>query len=108
MGGLSAPIACSTLEPILDSITSCRRRSISPPRIAEETASLPPDKQSAILDFVLFVKQRAAQSPAPVEEDGDAAWERIINDPGPRPKLEAFMKACAAEGDEPLDLNRML
>ena len=74
-------------------------------RIAEEAAALPPDKQSTILDFVLFVKQRATNSPT--AEDGDAAWERIINDPRPRPKLEAFLREAEAEGEEPLDLNRM-
>lgn len=73
-------------------------------RIAEEAAALPPEKQSTVLDFVLFVKQ---QTNSPVGEDGDAAWERIINDPRPRPKLEAFMKAALAEGSEPLDLERM-
>ena len=73
-------------------------------RIAEEAAALPPDKQSTVLDFVLFVKQRAN---SPTAEDGDAAWERIINDPRPRPKLEAFMKEALAEGSEPLDLERM-
>jgi hypothetical protein len=76
-------------------------------RIAEESASLPPDKQSAILDFVLFVKQRAAHSPAAVGEDGDAAWERIIADPRPRPKLDAFIKASLAEGSEPMDFDRL-
>ena len=75
-------------------------------RIAEEAASLPPEKQSAVLDFVLFVKQRAETS-AEVESEGDAAWERIINDPRSRPKLEAFMEQAIAEGSEPLDLDRM-
>ena len=75
-------------------------------RIAEEAAALPPEKQSAVLEFVLFVKQRAGHS-AEVESEGDAAWERIINDPRPRPKLEAFFRAAEAEGSEPLDLNRM-
>jgi hypothetical protein len=35
------------------------------------------------------------------EEDGDAAWERILNDKRPRPKLIAFMeevKKQIAEG----------
>jgi len=75
-------------------------------RIAEESASLPPEKQSAVLEFVLFMKERTQQTPQP-ESDGDAAWERIIADSRPRPKLEAFMKAAAAEGEEPLDLDRM-
>ncbi len=75
-------------------------------RIAEESASLPPEKQSAVLDFVLFVKYRAEQAGG-AEEVGDAAWERIIADPRPRPKLEAYIEAAKAEGTEPLDLDRM-
>jgi len=72
-------------------------------RIAEEAATLPPEKQSAVLDFVLFVKQRAE---ADAIGDGDELWERIIADPRPRPKLEAFLREAAAEGEEPLDFNR--
>lgn len=75
-------------------------------RIAEEAASLPPEKQSAVLDFVLFVKQRA-ETPAEAESEGDAAWERIINDPRPRPKLEAYLKSLENEPTEPLDLDRL-
>lgn len=71
--------------------------------IAEEAAMLPAEKQSSVLDYVLFIKQQARTA----EEDGDAAWERIIADPRPRPKLEAFMKAALAEGTEPLDLARL-
>jgi hypothetical protein len=42
------------------------------------------------------------------DEDGDAAWERIIADPRPRPKFDAFVAASLAEGgEEPLDLDRM-
>ena len=74
-------------------------------RIAEESAALPPDKQSAVLDFIRFAKYLDEQGETLSE--GDAAWERIIADPRPRPKLEAFMKASAEEGDEPLDLDRM-
>jgi len=73
-------------------------------RIAEEAASLSPEKQTAILDFVLFVKERAARGDA---EDGDAAWERILADPKPRPKLEVFLREAAAEGEGPLDLKRL-
>jgi hypothetical protein len=73
-------------------------------RIAEEAARLPLEKQSAVLDFVLFMKQRVgAQS----DDNDDAAWERIIEDPTPRPKLEAFLREAAAEGEEPLDMHRL-
>lgn len=49
-------------------------------RIAEEAATLPLEKQSSVLDFVLFVKQQAADAGG-IQSEGDAAWERIINDP---------------------------
>ena len=75
-------------------------------RIAEESASLPPEKQSAVLDFVLFVKHKAAQT-ASGEEDGDAAWERIIADPRPRPKLDAYLKSIENEETAPMDFDRL-
>jgi hypothetical protein len=37
----------------------------------------------------------------------DERWEELLNDPKPRPKLEAFIEKATAEGSEPLDLNRM-
>jgi hypothetical protein len=70
--------------------------------IAEEAAMLPADKQSSVLDYVLFIKQQHTKN-----EDADAAWERSINDSRPRPKLRAFMQAALAEGSEPLDLSRL-
>jgi len=73
-------------------------------RIAAESASLPLEKQSAILDFVLFVKERAGLASA---ESGDAAWERIIGQPAAYPKLDAFLRDAAQEGEEPLDHARL-
>ena len=66
-------------------------------RIAEESAALPRDKQSAVLKFILFVKERG---------DGDAAWEQIIGRPEGYPKLAAFLRASAQEGEEPLHAGR--
>ncbi len=40
-------------------------------------------------------------------QQDDEQWERIIADPRPRPKLEAFVKQSLAEGSEPLDLERL-
>jgi len=37
----------------------------------------------------------------------DEQWERIIADPRPRPKLEAFVNEALGEGSEPLDLERL-
>ncbi|MGA2498522.1 MAG: hypothetical protein ABSH20_12310 [Tepidisphaeraceae bacterium] len=60
--------------------------------------ALPDDKRDQVADFARFLLDR----------QGDERWERIIADPKPRPKLEAFMEASRAEGgEEPLDLDRM-
>ncbi len=40
-------------------------------------------------------------------QQDDEQWERIIADPRPRPKLDAFVKEALSEGSEPLDLKRL-
>ncbi|MEO8043889.1 MAG: hypothetical protein ABI674_03200 [Spartobacteria bacterium] len=40
-------------------------------------------------------------------QQDDEQWERIIADPRPRPKLDAFVKGALSEGSEPLDLKRL-
>ena len=37
----------------------------------------------------------------------DERWDEIVNDPKPRPKVEAFVRESATEGESPLDLNRL-
>ena len=74
--------------------------------IAAEVVTLPAEKQSSVLDYVMFIKHQV-QAADEATEDGDAAWDRIIADPRPRPKLEAFMKEALAGGSEPLDLSRL-
>jgi hypothetical protein len=69
--------------------------------MAAEVITLPAEKQSSVLDYVMFIKHQAQAA-----EDGDAAWERILTDARPRPKLEAFMKAAMNEGSEPMNLDR--
>jgi hypothetical protein len=53
-----------------------------------------------VVDFARFLLSRK-------EHPDDAAWERIVAEDRPLPKLEAFARAAAAEGDEPLDLERL-
>lgn len=69
-------------------------------RIANECATLPPGRQSEVLDFVLFIKHQA--DVALLDED-EAKWDRLFNDPA---KMENFVrwgqKALAEPGDEPL------
>jgi len=61
---------------------------------------LPPEKQRAVAEFARSLLAEGAT--------GDGIWERIIADPKPRPKLEAFLKYSQLEGKtEPLDLNQL-
>ncbi len=60
---------------------------------------LPLERQNEVLDFVLFVKQRL--------RDDDEAWERTLADGRARPRLDAFLRAAAIEGEEPLDPARL-
>ncbi|MEM7807524.1 MAG: hypothetical protein AAF561_05385 [Planctomycetota bacterium] len=72
--------------------------------VVEAYERLSPRRREEVLDFARFLLQREE---AAAEEDGDAAWERIIADPRPRPKLDAFVEAALAEGDEPLDPEKL-
>jgi hypothetical protein len=58
---------------------------------------LPPEKQIELADFARFLLSR-------VEDD---KWERLISDQNARPRLEAFVRESATEGEMPLDLNRL-
>jgi hypothetical protein len=55
-------------------------------------ATLPEQKVEELVDFARWLQTRVAESP------DDAAWEKIIADPNPRPKLDAFVAAARAEG----------
>jgi len=51
--------------------------------------SLTSERRAAALDFVRSLHSKTTE--------GDNAWEQIINDPRPRPKLEAFIQKSAEE-----------
>jgi len=59
--------------------------------------ALPPEKQAEVADFARYLLARQA----------DEAWEQQIAHPQPRPRLDRFLRESAAEGDEPLDPNRL-
>ena len=62
-------------------------------KILEE---LPEEKARAVVDFARFLQQQA----------DDAAWKRIIEDPHPRPKLDAFVAEALRETPaKPIDQN---
>ena len=41
------------------------------------------------------------------EVNFDDAWDRLLDNPEPRPRLDVFLRESAAEPDEPLDPNRL-
>ena len=56
--------------------------------------ALPDAKRDEVADFARFLLAR----------QGDEAWERILADTAPRPRLESFLRDSAAEGGaQPLD-----
>ena len=59
--------------------------------------ALPPDKQAEVADFARYLLARQA----------DEAWEQRLAHSQPRPRLDSFLRASAADGDEPLDLRRL-
>jgi hypothetical protein len=73
--------------------------------------SLPARKKAQLLDFARDLQSGHEPSPLAKLKHGDDEWERIINDPTPKPKLAAKLKQLerlAAEGeDEPMDWDRL-
>jgi hypothetical protein len=59
--------------------------------------SLPETKRAEVVDFARFLLARQQ----------DEAWQRSLADAKPRPRLEAFLKQSAAEGDEPLNVDHL-
>lgn len=70
---------------------------MSATEIAELCDALPPDKREEVADFARFLLSR----------QDDARWESILSDSNPRPRLDAFLRESAVEGDEPLNPNRL-
>lgn len=65
--------------------------------IAALCESLPPEKRDEVADFARFLLSRQQ----------DESWESIIANQSSRPRLDAFVRESAAEGDELLDLHRL-
>jgi len=66
--------------------------------LVEIVDGLPAEKAREVVDFARFLHQQA----------DDTAWERIIADKRPRPKLDKFVADALREGkSEPLDTNKL-
>ena len=59
--------------------------------------ALPEDRQAEVADFARFLLNRL----------DDDQWERILADPRPRPKLEAFLLDAEQGISVPLDHSRL-
>ena len=55
---------------------------------------LPEGKRATVADFIRFLAERT-------ERSDDLAWERLLADPAPRPRLEAFLRNSADETGRP-------
>jgi hypothetical protein len=69
---------------------------VSASEIIKELPKLSDAERLAVLDKLRELSQL-----------DDAHWEKLINDPQPRPKLDAFMRESAAEGESHLDPSRL-
>ena len=65
--------------------------------IIQVCEALPPEKRSEVADFARFL----------LAQSEDARWEELLAQPGRRPRLDEFLRASAAEADEPLDAERL-
>ena len=66
--------------------------------LAEILRELPEERAQELVDFARFLQQQS----------GDAAWERIIAEASPRPRLDAFVAEVLREGSaEPLDPSKL-
>ena len=65
--------------------------------IIEVCEALPDEKRMEVIDFARFLL---------VQQD-DARWENLIATEKSRPRFDEFLRASAAEADEPLDLKRL-
>ncbi|GDY20334.1 hypothetical protein LBMAG56_16790 [Verrucomicrobiota bacterium] len=71
--------------------------SVTTEEIVRVCEILPAEKQTEVADFARFLLAR----------QDDEAWEQRLAQSQPRPRLDAFLRETAAEGDEPLDPARL-
>ena len=76
--------------------------------LLELSRKLSPKQRRELLKYGRALYAQEEKKPAMVEEDGDAAWERIIADPKPRPKLRPYVeRVLRGEKGEPMDVKQL-
>ena len=71
--------------------------SVATQEIIRVCEALPQEKQREVADFARFL----------LAQQGDERWEELLAAPAPRPRLDAFLRESAAEGEEPMDASRL-
>lgn len=83
---------------------------INPPEaVADLCRSLEPAHQSSLLEFAQFLKMQEARAAFDeVDEEDEAAWDRLFNDPAKMANFARCADKALAEGSsEPLDPSRL-
>ncbi len=67
---------------------------------------------STVVEIIAAVKRLDARQKGEflnklAEVSFDDAWDRLLDHPQPRPRLDAFLRESATEPDEPLDPSRL-
>ena len=65
--------------------------------IIEVCEALPAEKRKEVIDFARFL----------LFQQDDARWEKLLSEEKQRARLDDFLKASAAEGDESFDLTKL-
>ncbi len=74
-------------------IHESRRRN----RIAGDQSQVVAEESAGVVELRRTLTTQTEKKSAVVEEDGDAAWERIIADSKPQPKLDVMAAKILAE-----------
>lgn len=74
-----------------------RMKAAAEAELIEISRKLSPKKRRELLKYGQTLYAQEAKKPVAVEEDGDPAWERILADPKPRPKLDALATKALAD-----------
>ncbi len=76
--------------------------------LVELSRKLSPKQRRKWLEFGRQLYAQKTKKAPVLAEDGDAAWERIIADPKPRPKLRAYVdRILREERPEPMDVRKL-